>query len=136
MADLCIYRAVDLTTNKSRVVHRNFLLPVNLLPLGDAEEDTVLSTLSEDNYVAVRATKRDPLKEIGSESDDQRTTVRVLPSRSQENGDDEMMEASESTLREQGTINHSDTMNNNESQLAFQSKHSDIETSEESHSDV
>lgn len=44
---LHIYRVEDPLTKKSRVVHRNFLLPVNFLPLEEPDEDsTVPSTLS------------------------------------------------------------------------------------------
>lgn len=45
---LHIYRVEDPTTRKSKVVHRNFLLPVNFLPLEEPEvESTVFSTISE-----------------------------------------------------------------------------------------
>lgn len=46
---LHIYRVEDPTTRKSKVVHRNFLLPVNFLPLEKPEvESTMFSTVSEE----------------------------------------------------------------------------------------
>jgi len=46
---LHIYRVEDPTTKKSKVVHRNFLLPVNFLPLEEPEvESTMFSTISEE----------------------------------------------------------------------------------------
>lgn len=42
------YRVEDPTTRKSKVVHRNFLLTVNFLPLEKPEvESTMFSTVSE-----------------------------------------------------------------------------------------
>ncbi|KAK3521121.1 hypothetical protein QTP86_021290, partial [Hemibagrus guttatus] len=47
-----IYRVEDPTTRKSKVVHRNFLLPVNFLPLEKPEvESTVFSTVSEEEMI-------------------------------------------------------------------------------------
>lgn len=46
---LPIYRVENPTTKNSKVVHRNFLLPVNFLPLEEPDiESTVLSTVSEE----------------------------------------------------------------------------------------
>lgn len=46
---LHIYRVEDPATRKSTVVHRNFLLPVNFLPLEKPEvESTMFSTVSEE----------------------------------------------------------------------------------------
>lgn len=46
---LHIYRVEDPTTRKSKVVHRNFLLPVNFLPLEKPEvETTMFFTVSEE----------------------------------------------------------------------------------------
>lgn len=46
---LHIYRVEDPTTRKSKVVHRNFLLPVNFLPLEEpGVESTMFSTVSEE----------------------------------------------------------------------------------------
>lgn len=46
---LPIYRVENPTTKNSKVVHCNFLLPVNFLPLEEPDiESTVLSTVSEE----------------------------------------------------------------------------------------
>ncbi len=52
---LHIYRVEDPTTRKSKVVHRNFLLPVNFLPLEEPEvESTVFSTITEEELTETK----------------------------------------------------------------------------------
>jgi hypothetical protein len=62
--DLHIYRVVNPSTDKSKVVNRNFLLPVNFLPIGEAEDTTVPSILSEESFADARTMKPNPLPDV------------------------------------------------------------------------
>lgn len=74
---LPIYRVENPTTKNSKVVHRNFLLPVNFLPLEEPDtESTVLSVLSEENQTEGRS--QTSLLSTERESENSRTAVWIL----------------------------------------------------------
>lgn len=57
-----IYRVENPTTKKSKVVHRNFILPVNFLPVVEPEEaSTIFSTASEGVADEVETLGNEPL---------------------------------------------------------------------------
>lgn len=73
-----IYRVEDPTTKKSKVVHRNFILPVNFLPVGQTDEmSTVASTASEEDINADSGDER-PVFDVDEDSEDRRTAVWIL----------------------------------------------------------
>ncbi|KAJ8381074.1 hypothetical protein SKAU_G00018520 [Synaphobranchus kaupii] len=77
--DLHIYRVIDPMMKKEKVVHRNFILPVNFLPIGDVEEDpTTPSTFSTGSNAEGITARPGPIPEIDEESDEQRTAVWIL----------------------------------------------------------
>lgn len=76
-----IYRVEDPTTQKSKVVHRNFILPVNFLPVVEPEGlSTIPSTASEEVADEVETLDNEHL--LGTERGlvDSRTAVWVLNS--------------------------------------------------------
>lgn len=76
---LHIYRVKDPRTKKSRVVHRNFLLPVNFLPLEEPEaETTVFSTVSEEESCEAEAQERRSLFHSDRESRSSRIATWIL----------------------------------------------------------
>lgn len=73
-----IYRVENPTTKKSKVVHRNFILPVNFLPVGQTDEmSTVASTASEEDINADSGDER-PVFDVDEDSEDRRTAVWIL----------------------------------------------------------
>ncbi|KAJ8001345.1 hypothetical protein DPEC_G00168570 [Dallia pectoralis] len=71
---LPIYRVENPTTKNSKVVHRNFLLPVNFLPLEEPDiESTVVSTLSEEDKDQIEDQRS--LFSMGRESRSSRTVL-------------------------------------------------------------
>lgn len=73
-----VYRVEDLVTKKNKVVHRNFILPVNFLPIGQDDADsTVISTLSNDGSDIGWSEKGAPAY-ADEDYDDQRTAAWVL----------------------------------------------------------
>ena len=74
-----IYRVEDPTTKKSKVVHRNFILPVNFLPVVEPEDmSTIFSTVSEEVARDVESLGNEPLFDVESESGDSRTAVWIM----------------------------------------------------------
>lgn len=73
-----VYRVEDPVTKKNKVVHRNFILPVNFLPIGQDDADsTVISTLSNDGSDIGWSEKGAPAY-ADEDYDDQRTAAWVL----------------------------------------------------------
>ncbi|KAJ8015252.1 hypothetical protein DPEC_G00024200 [Dallia pectoralis] len=74
---LPIYRVENPTTKNSKVVHRNFLLPVNFLPLEEPDiESTVVSTLSEEDKDQIEDQRS--LFSMGRESRSSRTAAWIF----------------------------------------------------------
>lgn len=74
---LPIYRVENHTTKNSKVVHRNFLLPVNFLPLEEPDiESTVLSTVSEEEKDQTEDQRS--LFSMGRESRSRRTAAWIF----------------------------------------------------------
>lgn len=72
--DLHIYRVVKPSTDKSKVVLRKFLLLVNVLPIGEAKEDTTVpSILLEESFPDARTMRPNPLPDVDEDIDDQRS---------------------------------------------------------------
>lgn len=84
-SSLHIYRVEDPTTKKSRVVHRNFILPVNFLPVLEPEEvSTIPSTTSEEAADEVENLSNEPLFCTEAESGGSRTAAWILNGESPE----------------------------------------------------
>ncbi|CAM4516070.1 unnamed protein product [Leuciscus chuanchicus] len=76
-SSLPIYRVENPTTKNSKVVHRNFLLPVNFLPLEEPDiESTVLSTVSEEEKDQTEDQRS--LSSMGRESRSSRTAAWIF----------------------------------------------------------
>ncbi len=74
-----IYRVEDPTTRKSKVVHRNFILPVNFLPVVEPEGlSTIPSTASEEVADEEETLGNEPLFGTERNQGDSRTAVWVL----------------------------------------------------------
>ncbi|KAL0154116.1 hypothetical protein M9458_050575 [Cirrhinus mrigala] len=70
----------DPVTKKNKVVHRNFILPVNFLPIGQSDaESTVLSTLSNDGLDMEWPEKEGATLYVDEDYDDQRTAAWEVP---------------------------------------------------------
>ena len=131
---------MDPSTNKSKVVHRNFLLPVNFLPIGDLEDDSTVPSSYMERSKDIELTRRNLLLGIDEESEDRRTAVWVLHNKSptvDENPQANMEDESESQLlgSEMDAENHthdqletgSDDADGTESSLESNSDHSQSE---------
>ncbi len=76
---LPIYRVENPTTKNSKVVHRNFLLPVNFLPLEEPDiESTVPSAVTEEEMYQTEGQSQRSLLSSKRESRNSRTAVWIL----------------------------------------------------------
>lgn len=74
-----VYKVEDPVIKKNKVVHRNFMLPVNFLPTGQSDtESTVLSTLSNDESDMEEPDPKEAPRHVDEDYDDQRTAAWVL----------------------------------------------------------
>lgn len=74
-----VYRVEDPVTKKNKVVHRNFILPVQFLPISQSDaESTVLSTLSNDGLDMKWTEKEGTPVYADEDYDDQRTAAWVF----------------------------------------------------------